>query len=178
MRFSGGGVTLSGGEPLLQSEFSAELLRRCRENGIHTAIDTAGSVPLEHSAPVFAHTDLVLLDIKCINPGIYHELTGGKLDNTLETAAYLGRHNIKVWLRHVLIPGVTDRDDLLERLAMYAATMPTLEQVEILPFHQIGEYKWREMGYDYRLTGVTPPSPERIENARRIFAGHGLRVVI
>ncbi len=178
MRFSRGGVTLSGGEPLLQPEFVAELLRRCRENGIHTAVDTSGAIPLERVRSVFDHTDLVLLDVKCIDPVIYRELTGGDLADTLETAGYLGRKGIKIWLRHVLVPGVTDRDDLLERLAIYAATMPTLEQVEILPFHQIGAYKWHAVNHPYKLAEVSAPTPERIENARRIFAGHGLEVVV
>ena len=178
MRFSQGGVTLSGGEPLLQPEFAAELLLRCRLKGIHTAVDTSGAVSLEKAIPVYEHTNLVLLDVKCIDPQVYRQITDGRLENTLETAAYLGRQGIPIWLRHVLVPGLTDRDDLLERLAEYAATLPTLEQVELLPFHNIGEYKWRHLGYSYDLAGVEPPSHERIENACRIFADYGLKVVI
>lgn len=178
MRFSQGGITLSGGEPLLQPEFAAELLRRCRLQGIHTAVDTSGAIPLEQAIPVYEQTNLVLLDIKCIDSQVYQQITDGRLENTLATAAYLGRQGIPIWLRHVLVPGLTDRDDLLERLAEYAATLPTLEQVELLPFHNIGEYKWHHLGYSYDLAGVEPPSHARIENARRIFADYGLKVVI
>ena len=178
MRFSRGGITLSGGEPLLQSDFSAALLRQCRENHIHTVLDTAGSVPLSLAAPVLDQADLVLLDIKSIDPDNYRDLTGGDLSHTMAIAAYLGRKNIPVWLRYVLVPGLTDRLEQLERLGLYASTMPTLERVEILPFHQIGAYKWQELHLPYDLADCLEPSAENIETARRVFTGYGLRVVV
>lgn len=174
MRFSGGGITISGGEPLIQAEFVTELLRRCRSQGIHTAVDTAGSVPPEQAIPVFRHTDLVLLDIKCSCDELYRRMTGGKLSHTLANAEYLAAENIPVWLRHVLVPGLTDDRDLLERLAAYAAGLGNVQKVEILPFHQIGSYKWQAMGVTYPLEPTLPPTPEQVAAAVEIFRSWGL----
>ncbi|MBN2643263.1 MAG: pyruvate formate lyase-activating protein [Victivallales bacterium] len=176
MRFSGGGVTLSGGEPLMQPEFTAALLRECRTRGIHTALDTSGYAALRHSAQVFEYSDLVLLDIKAIRDDVYQTLTGRELHNTLETAAYLASRNIPVWIRHVLVPGLTDDDIMLGELADYCASLGNVSQVEILPFHQIGEYKWQELKLDYKLTGIYPPNSERLANAVDIFLHRGLKV--
>ena len=176
MRFSGGGVTLSGGEPLMQPEFATALLRECRSRGIHTALDTSGCVALRHSTQVFEHSDLVLLDIKAIRDDVYYTLTGRELHNTLETAAYLASQNIPVWIRHVLVPGITDDDAMLGELADYCASLGNVSQVEILPFHQIGEYKWQELKLDYKLTGTSPPGAERLANALDIFLRRGLKV--
>jgi pyruvate formate lyase activating enzyme len=140
-----GGVTLSGGEPLLQPEFAAALLRGCRKLGFHTALDTAGSVPLEVSQEVIDLSDLLLLDVKSYDPGLCEKLTGS--DNAhslaLKTLEYCESAGKPVWIRHVLVPGYTLSPPLLEKLAEYLSGFSCIKRVDLLPFHKMGEYKWR-----------------------------------
>ncbi|NLJ31213.1 MAG: pyruvate formate lyase-activating protein [Clostridiales bacterium] len=173
-----GGVTLSGGEPLLQPEFAREILLRCREAGIHTAIDTAGSVPLSVSAPVIDAADLLLLDIKSFDDALCRELTGRSNENTLRTLEYCEKTRKPVWLRHVLVPGWTLKRELLEPLADYLSRFPCVELVELLPFHKMGEYKWRELKLPYRLTDTPVPAHEELEAAKAIFTGRGLKCLM
>ena len=173
---NGGGMTMSGGEPLMQPKFAREVFRLCQEAGIHTALDTSGFYLSDEIKETLKYVDLVLLDLKCIDSEIYKELTKVDLDPTLKFAKYLAEIGKPVWVRHVLVPGITDRDDLLENLADFMATLGNIEKVEILPYHNLGEYKWEEMGMEYELKGVEPPTVERVENAKAIIGSRGLSV--
>jgi len=173
---NGGGMTMTGGEPLMQPKFAREVFKLCKEDGIHTAVDTSGFYLNDEVKETLKYVDLVLLDLKCIDPEIYKDLTKVDLEPTLKFAKYLAEIGKPVWIRHVLVPGITDRDDLLEELADFMATLGNIEKVEILPYHSLGEYKWQEMGMDYELKGVEAPSQERVENAKKIIGSRGLSV--
>ena len=173
---TGGGITLSGGEPLMQPAGVARLLRFAKERGIHTAIDTSGFLGWRCTDAMLSDLDLVLLDIKSGADETYRGLTGQGLQPTLEFAERLGAAEVPVWVRFVLVPGVTDSPENLAEVARIAATIPTLERVEVLPFHQMGRDKWEALGLDYQLSEVQPPSAEQAERARDIFRARGLVV--
>ena len=170
-----GGITVSGGEPLLQIDFLTELFRKAKANGIHTTLDTSGS-PFRREEPFFSkfnelmkYTDLVMLDIKHIDDEQHKILTGQSNKNILEFARYLSDIKKPIWIRHVLVPERSDYDEYLERLHDFIETLDNVEKVEVLPYHTLGEYKWKELGYDYPLAGIDPPTKERVENANRIL---------
>lgn len=176
MKFSGGGVTISGGEPLLQPKFVEELFKKCKSDGIHTALDTSGFIKLETAKPVLEYTDLVLLDIKCYDPVMYKNITSVSLAPTLKFAEYLSSINKPMWIRYVLVPGLSDNDEYLESLAQYLSTLNNIEKVEVLPFHKLGEYKWEELGLEYKLKDTKEPTQQRIENAINIFKKYELNI--
>lgn len=172
---NGGGITVSGGEPLLQIDFLIELFKKAKEQGIHTTIDTSGA-PFTREEPFFGkfktlmkYTDLLLLDIKHIDDEKHKALTGRTNQNILDLARYLSDTGKPVWIRHVLVPERSDYDEYLEQLNDFIQTLRNVERVEVLPYHTLGEYKWKELGYDYPLEGIEPPSKERIANANRIL---------
>lgn len=169
-----GGVTVSGGEPLLQPDFVGQLFKICREKGIHTAVDTSGYLLNDKIKQVLEYTDLVLLDIKHINPDKYLRLTGRPLAPTLHFIDYLKEIKKPIWVRYVLVPGYSDDEDDLRKWAEYVASIPTVERVDILPFHQMAIHKWEQLGVRYELKDVTPPSPEMVKKAEAIFRTHQL----
>jgi pyruvate formate lyase activating enzyme len=166
-RHSGGGLTVSGGEPLLQANFVRELFRLCRDHGIHTTLDTAGSVWNEEVEELLDYTDLVLLDLKEMDAKKHHALTGSFNDSVLRFAKQLAARQIPVWIRHVLVPGLTDDPEGLRQLGAFIRDMGNVEKVEILPFHKMGEYKWQQLGISFRLTTVDPPTEQEIAAAYR-----------
>jgi len=176
MQSSGGGVTISGGEPLLQPEFVREVFRQCQAMGIHTALDTSGFPDFARSQPVLDHTDLVLLDIKSFDPDTYHRVTGVSIEPTLHFAQYLSDIHKPTWIRFVLVPGLTDDPHNIEGIARFVASLRSVEKVEILPFHQMGKYKWQAMGYPYLLAETPTPTPAQIQQTMDIFASQGLTV--
>lgn len=176
MQASGGGITVSGGEPLLQPNFVAGLFAECHKHGIHTALDTNGFVEAEQALPVLQETDLVLLDIKQINPEKHKELTGVKQDRTLRFARLLAERKIPAWIRYVVVPGVSDAEEDVEALAEFVATLPNVRKVELLPYHLLGKHKWHVMGIPYTLEGVEPPSKETMARIARQFTNRGLTV--
>lgn len=168
---NGGGITVSGGEPLLQIDFLTELLKKAKENDINTAIDTAGQ-PFTREEPFFSkfselmkYTDLVMLDIKEINPERHKHITGFDNDNILDMARYLSDINKPVWLRHVLVPTLSDFDEDLDKLSEFIKTLGNVERVDVLPYHSLGVFKWKNLGIKYELDDVCPPDAERIKNA-------------
>ena len=173
-----GGITVSGGEPLLQIEFVTALFKLAKENGIHTTLDTAGN-PFTREEPFFGkfnelmkYTDLVMLDIKEINPQRHKELTGFDNSNILDMARYLSDIQKPMWIRHVLVPEHSDFDEDLDALGGFIDTLSNVDRVEILPYHTLGKFKWENLGIPYTLESISPPSAERIENAKqRIHAG-------
>ncbi len=138
-----GGLTISGGEPLLQPEFTLNLIKEAKKNHIHTAIDTAGSVPLEISKEILDEVDMVLLDIKSVEKEQHVILTCQSNDNTLDTLNYLESINKRVWIRHVLVPGITQDDTLLHTLGEFLSSYSCIESVDLLPFHQLGSFKYK-----------------------------------
>lgn len=172
-----GGVTITGGEPLMQADFAAELLERCRKEGIHTAIDTAGIIPLSVCKRAVDAADLILLDIKSIDSIKAKELTGAGNDNALELLDYLESVKKPVWIRHVVVPGITEDYEEIEALARYLSKFTVVERVEILPFHKMGEYKWKEMGLNYELEATPSPKKESIVKIKDIVRGYGLNVI-
>ena len=176
-KFSGGGATLTGGEPLLQAEFAAALFEQCKKEGLHTCLDTSGHGKIDDAtARLLASTDLVLMDIKSATPATFKKVTGLPIDTTLEFARYLLEQNIEAWVRFVLVPGLTDNEDELHALASYLTALKNATRVGILPFHQLGAYKWQDMNKRYRLADTPEPTPEETEKARELFRGYGLLV--
>jgi len=176
MKFSKGGITVSGGEPLMQPKFVKELFEKCKGEGIHTTIDTSGYIEIDKVKEVLEYTDLVLLDIKSYNDEVFKNLTGVSNENTLNLAKYLKEINKPTWIRYVLVPGLTDNAQDIENLAKFISDMNNIEKVQILPFHKLGEYKWEELGYDYELENTEPPSEEVVKRTRDIFQKYGLKV--
>lgn len=171
-----GGVTISGGEPLVQARFVGELLKRIkRDYGLHTALDTQGFLHTNVDDAWFDAVDLVLLDIKHIDPEKYLKLTGSALQPTLDCAERLVRLKKKMWIRYVLVPDLTDDDNDILRLADYVARLGAcVERVEVLPFHQMGAFKWKELGIPYALERTPTPTPEAVDHARGLFRSKGL----
>jgi pyruvate formate lyase activating enzyme len=170
----GGGVTVSGGEPLMQPEFVAAFLQGCQALGFHTALDTSGYCPIAVAEPVLAHTDLVLLDIKSYDPELYRRVTQVSLAPTLAMARYLSEIGKPTWIRFVLVPGLTDPPHNIEGLADFVATLKNVERVEVLPFHKMGEYKWEQLGLEYLLKDTPPPSEALLAQTKAIFQSRGL----
>ena len=171
-----GGVTLSGGEPLAQPEFAAALLRRLKEEGFHTAVDTAGSVPLERCREAVDLADLFLLDIKALDPALCRTLTGSDGAGAKALLDDCQARGKPVWLRHVLVPGYTLQPGALERLADYLSGFSCIQRVELLPFHQLGAHKWEQLGIPYSLAETQPPAAEQASQAGAIFQARGLPV--
>jgi len=172
-----GGVTVSGGEPLMQPEFLMELFKLCRENGIQTALDTSGYIFSDKVKKVLELVDMVLLDIKHINPERYKILTGVELENTLKFAKYLNEINKPTWLRYVLVPGYSDDENDLHEWAKFTSQLKNVERVDVLPFHQMGQYKWEKVGKEYKLKDTPTPTRELVEKAEGIFRSYGLKLL-
>lgn len=169
MKSSGGGVTISGGEPLMQPGFVREIFKRCQELGIHTALNTSGFCNLTSAKYVVEFVDLVLLDIKSFDPGTYTTVTGRNIEPSMAFAKYLHAINQPTWIRFVLVPGLTDNPDNIASIADFIAPFNNVERLEVLPFHKMGEYKWQELGFEYLLRDTPPPTPEQIQTALDIF---------
>ena len=174
-RTTRGGLTISGGEPLMQAAFVGRLLREAKQLGIHTAIDTSGFLGANASDDLLDDVDLVLLDIKSGIPGTYRRTTGRDLAPTLDFARRLSeRGTEEVWIRFVLVPGLTDAVENVDAVAEIAARMPVVTRVEVLPFHQMGRDKWTTLGLPYELAETSPPSKELTARVREQFQNHGL----
>lgn len=169
-----GGITLSGGEVLLQPAFAGRILRGAKEMGIHTALDTSGFLGALASPALLADVDLVLLDVKSGDPETYRRVTGRDLAPTLAFGRRLSELGIETWIRFVQVPGLTDVDATIAPIVDYAASLSSLTRVEILPFHQMGRQKWADAGLSYALGDVEPPTVERTEHVRRMFRDAGL----
>lgn len=176
LKVTKGGLTISGGEPLMQPAFVKRLLRGAKEMGLHTAIDTSGFLGAYCSDAMLEDIDLVLLDVKSGDPETYREVTGRDLAPTLEFGRRLAAHGTEIWLRFVLVPGLTDDEANVETVARYAASLSTVSRVEVLPFHQMGRDKWESLGLEYKLEHTHAPTPELVQRVRDQFRAQGLTV--
>jgi pyruvate formate lyase activating enzyme len=176
LKISRGGITLSGGEAVVQRAFTMQIFRRCKQLGLHTCLDTAGRLGDRLSDDDLQQIDLQLLDIKAGDPDTYFRITNQPLQPTLDYARRLSRLGRPMWVRFVLVPGLSDDFDNVEKVADICAELKTLERVEILRFHQMGKDKWHRLGLEYKLEDVEPPSAELSERVREQFRSRGLTV--
>jgi pyruvate formate lyase activating enzyme len=170
-----GGFTLSGGEPLMQDRFALNLFAAAKGMGIHTALDTNGYLGSRISDVELEKIDLVLLDIKCWQPDRHRRLTGMGIGPVLDFARRLSRRSKPVWLRYVLVPGLSDDADEIAEVARFAAGLGVVKRVDVLPFHQMGQYKWKTLGLNYELADVEAPSTEMVQRACAQFQEAGLK---
>jgi pyruvate formate lyase activating enzyme len=174
LKIMSGGFTLSGGEPLMQDRFAVKLFTAAKAMGIHTAIETNGYLGERLTDEELEKIDLVLLGIKTWGSEKHRHLTGKDIGPTLDFARRLAARKRSVWIRFVLVPGLTDDLSDLTQIAKFIADLGNVERVELLPFHQLGQYKWNELGIDYKLEGVAPPTSELAEWAGGVFRAEGL----
>ncbi len=172
-----GGITVSGGEPLLQMDFLIDLFKLAKANGISAVLDTAGQPFIKEESflrkldELMEYTDLVMLDIKHINNDIHKKLTGHTNENILEFAKYLSEKDKPVWIRHVLVPGISDDEKSLRGIRAFLDTLSNVNKIEILPYHTLGVFKWERLGIEYTLKNINPPTKEAIEFAEMILKG-------
>ncbi|MBP6107266.1 MAG: pyruvate formate-lyase-activating protein [Steroidobacteraceae bacterium] len=174
LKVMSGGMTISGGEPLMQHKFVFKVLEGAKRLGIHTAIETNGYLGAEVSDANLANLDLVLLGIKSWDPERHKDLTGRYIGPTLDFARRLAAVGKPIWVRFVLVPGLTDHADDIAGIARFAAGLGNVQRVEVLPFHQMGRFKWHQLGMRYRLEEAAPPTPEAQELACAVFRAEGL----
>jgi pyruvate formate lyase activating enzyme len=176
MDYSGGGVTFTGGEPLLQAEFILEVSKLCKKHKISVAIDTSGFVWNDAVKEVLEYTDIVLLDIKNYDPRVYETVTGVELAPTLKLLDYLREKNINTWIRYVLVPKLTDNLDSIRKLSAHLDRYPNISNIELLGFHKMGEYKWKELGLEYKLSDTKEPDQKMMIEVKNIFSSNGKKV--
>ena len=170
MTLSGGGVTATGGEPLLQVKFLIELFKKLKEEGIHTCIDTSGMVAItDDIKELLKYTDLVLLDIKHIDGEKCKKLVGISNKRELEFAQYLSDNNIKIWMRQVIVPGYTDDEEDLKKLKKFIESLKTVEKIQVLPYHSMGKFKWEKIGIQYELEEVRDANQDDVDRAKKIL---------
>jgi pyruvate formate lyase activating enzyme len=176
LKISRGGITLSGGEPMLQRAFTARIFRRCKELGLHTCMDTSGRLGDQFTDQELMDIDLNLLDIKSGDPETYEKITRQPLKPTLDYATRLSALGRPMWIRFVLVPGLSDAHDNVQKVADFCAGLKSVERVEILRFHQMGRDKWHKLGLEYPLEHIEPPDPALTERVREQFRSRGLTV--
>lgn len=174
MNASGGGITCSGGEAMLQPEFVRDLFQAAHREGIHTCLDTNGFIRKYTPVidQVLANTDLVMLDLKHMKDEIHQDFIGVSNHRTLDFARYLNKLGIRTWIRHVVVPGYTDDEESIRLLGEFIAPMANIEKVELLPYHKLGAHKWETLGYDYPLEGVEPPSRETMTKLADVLSNY------
>lgn len=175
---SGGGVTFSGGEPTLHAEFLRAILIKCRENGLTTAIETCGVTNWETLSSLIDHLDLVLIDIKHMDPVIHKKYTGGTNENILENIRKMDAAGKRLRIRMPLIPGINDSDENIRATADFVGTLKNMESFDLLPYHRLGEPKWEQLDRTYELHGVKPPEKEPIQRIAELFDEHGIAVSV
>jgi pyruvate formate lyase activating enzyme len=174
LKVMSGGFTLSGGEPLMQDRFAVKLLAAAKEMGIHTALDTNGGLGERLSNADLEPIDLVLLDLKSWNPELHRRITGMDVGPVLAFARRLAACKKPIWLRFVLVPGLSDDAENVAKIATFAVDLGNVQRVDVLPFHQMGRFKWKELGLSYTLEDVQPPASEVVERVCAQFRAVGL----
>jgi len=177
LKIMSGGLTVSGGEPLFQDRFVVKLFTAAKRMGVHTALDTNGGLGQRLTDADLDQIDLVILDIKTWDPERHRHLTGMDNAATLEFARRLSSRKMPLWIRFVLVPGLTDDKENIAPIAKFSASLGNVERIDVLPFHQMGRFKWKELKLNYTLNDVQPPSHEAVEHACSIFRAEGLKAV-
>jgi pyruvate formate lyase activating enzyme len=177
LRIMKGGLTISGGEPLMQHRFVLKLFAAAQKLGVHTALDTNGYLGDRLTDEDLASIDLVMLGLKAITPDVHRRLTGMEVAPVHEFARRLADRKKPVWIRFVIVPGWTDNLDEVGRMADFAAGLGNVERIDVLPFHQLGRFKWEQLGMDYQLRDAQPPSREKVEEVLARLRSAGLNVV-
>jgi pyruvate formate lyase activating enzyme len=177
-RRSGGGITLSGGEVLCQASFAAELLRLCKENGLHTAIESAASLGFEKIEKLLPYLDLYLMDIKHTDPVKHKEFTGADNGIILENARRVAESGIELIIRTPVIPGFNDTEEEILAISRFAASLPGVKEHHLLPYHRLGQDKYDGLGRAYSMKGIEPPSRERMEYLLSVAERSGLKCLI
>jgi len=175
LKVMSGGFTLSGGEPLMQDRFAVKLFTAAQGMGIHTALDTNGSLGARLADAELERIDLVLLDLKSWDAELHRRVTGMDNGPVLDFARRLAARKKPVWVRFVLVPGLTDDAENVAGIGRFAASLGNVERVDVLPFHQMGRFKWKELRLDYKLADVQPPTPETVEQVCKQFRAEGLK---
>jgi len=173
LKSSGGGITATGGEPLLQPEFLADLFKKVKSMSLSTALDTSGFADLKSVKELIDVTDLVILSIKHIDNIKHKKITGAENNRVIEFIDYLKKIEKPLWIRYVIIPGYTDSDKDINGLIEFLRPYKNIELIEILPYHALGEYKWENMGIDYPLKGISPPKKEEMRSIKQKFIDNG-----
>ncbi|MEM6468576.1 MAG: pyruvate formate-lyase-activating protein [Planctomycetota bacterium] len=173
-----GGLTVSGGEPLLQTDFVRSVFVEAKQHDIHTALDTSGFLGHRADDALLAHTDLVLLDIKGSDSETYKRTTGVEIAPTLAFAKKLSKRKQAMWIRFVLVPGLSDQESNIRGVASFVRSLESVERIEILPFHKMGEHKYKSLGKKYQLADTNEPSREEVTRCQEIFAREGLTALI
>ncbi len=178
MNYSHGGVTVTGGEPLLQLDFMMDFFSQLKQHNIHTAIDTSGYIFNDKVKEILNLTDLFLLDIKHFDPEQYQTVTGVELAPTLKFLDYLREKNIPTWVRYVLVPDLTDQEEAILGLSKHLSNYPNIQRIELLPFHQMGGYKWEELGLEYTLKDTPEPTSALLQRTYDLFKMHNTYVTM
>lgn len=176
MDTSGGGITVSGGEPALQHEFILELFKKCKEHNISTCLDTSGGVPVNQLKELLQFTDLVLLDIKHTDEKAAIDLTSFSNKNALELAYYLSEQKIPVWIRHVLVPQITDSKENINALGKLVESLDNVDRFELLKYHSMGIQKWKELGVEYELENIPDATDEDVKKAAKILSQYDIKL--
>jgi len=177
LKVMSGGLTVSGGEPLMQDRFTVRLCTAAKAMGVHTAVETNGHLGDRLSDEELEQIDLVLLGIKSWDSERHRQLTGKDIGPTLDFARRLAAHKRPIWVRFVLVPDLTDGKEIVASIAKFAAGLENVERVDVLPFHQMGRFKWEKLGLNYTLGETKPPSIELVEETRKVFRDEGLQAV-
>ncbi|HOJ09083.1 MAG TPA: pyruvate formate-lyase-activating protein [Clostridiales bacterium] len=178
MQSSGGGITVTGGEPLIQVDFVTALFKRCRELNIHTALDTSGFAEVEKVMELLEYTDLILLDIKHASEAKHREITGVGNDKIKKFALYTMKKGIPLWIRYVLVPGYTDNEEDLRLAGEFIESLKNVEKVEVLPYHCMGAFKWDKLGLEYPAANVREPSKEEVARAAETLTPKKLKLLV
>lgn len=176
---NGGGITFSGGEPLLQASFIKEIFILCKEEGIHTAFDSSLYISSNKLKPLLNYTDLVLADIKHMDSKKSQDLVGSNNKLNLENIKLISQSLIPIWIRYVIIPSYTDHPDDIKKLAEFIKTITSIQRIDLLPYHSLGKHKWQLLGKKYQLDDVSPPEPENLEKIKTFLQNDtGIKVYI
>lgn len=171
IKFSGGGITVTGGEPTLQAGFVTEVFKQAKDMNVHTALDTNGFADVEKVEELLNYTDLVLLDIKHAVEEKHRRITGVSNEKIKRFSEYVDSQRIPIWIRYVLVPGFTDDEDDLKLAAQFIGRLKMVKKVEVLPYHSMGAYKWEMLGQKYELEGVREPDENEVKKAKQILSG-------
>jgi pyruvate formate lyase activating enzyme len=177
-KFTQGGITVTGGEPLLQIDFVTELFKQCKQVDMHTALDTSGCIFNEKVKVLMNYTDLVLLDVKNYDPLRYQQITGASLQPTLDFLQYLFEIGKSTWLRYVFVPNLSDNYDAITALGKHIQSYTNISRIEVLPFHKMGEYKWNALKIPYELSNTPEPTKESLRRVYEILSKYHKNVII